>query len=91
MGQLAMDRAAYIQAKPFFYRYLEYSQSMVDLAADDIDAQWELSYANLAIGSVNTKLQQHKIAKNAFETALAIQYELVTKHTCKRYISLLRH
>ena len=76
LGQLAMDRAAYIQAKPFFYRYLEYSQSMVDLAADDIDAQWELSYANLAIGSVNTKLQQHKIAKNAFETALAIQYEL---------------
>ncbi|WP_340676754.1 winged helix-turn-helix domain-containing protein [Paraglaciecola sp.] len=77
LGQLAMDEAVYTKAITFFERYLEYSQTMAKLAPDDIDTQWELSYAYLAMGSVNTKLQYHQLAKNAFETALNVQYKLV--------------
>jgi DNA-binding winged helix-turn-helix (wHTH) protein/energy-coupling factor transporter ATP-binding protein EcfA2 len=77
LGQLATDEAAFTEAKIFFELYLEYSQTMVKHYSDDKVAQLELSYAYLAIGSVNIKLQQPSAAKIAFEMALDIQHELV--------------
>jgi DNA-binding winged helix-turn-helix (wHTH) protein len=76
LGQLAMDEVAFIEAKIFFELYLEYSQAMVKHYSGDKDAQLELSYAYLAMGSVNIKLQDASAAKIAFETVLDIQYEL---------------
>jgi DNA-binding winged helix-turn-helix (wHTH) protein len=76
LGQLATDEAAFTEAKIFFELYLEYSQTMVKHYSDDKVAQLELSYAYLAMGSVNIKLQQPSAAKIAFETALDIQHEL---------------
>jgi len=76
LGQLATDEAAFTEAKTFFGLYLEYSQAMVKHYSNDKVAQLELSYAYLAIGSVNIKLQDATSAKIAFETALDIQHEL---------------
>jgi DNA-binding winged helix-turn-helix (wHTH) protein len=76
LGQLATDEAALTEAKLFFGLYLEYSQAMVKHYSDDKVAQLELSYAYLAMGSVNIKLQHPSVAKIAFEKALDIQYEL---------------
>ncbi|MFT6952310.1 MAG: DNA-binding winged helix-turn-helix (wHTH) protein [Paraglaciecola sp.] len=76
LGQLAIDKATLNEAKVFFELYLKYSQAMIQLAPDDKDALWELSYAYLAIGSVNSKLQHVSDAKLAFEGALAIQYTI---------------
>ena len=76
LGQLASDEAAFTEAKIFFGLYLKYSQAMVKNHSEDKVAQLELSYAYLAMGSVNTKLQHPSAAKIAFEKALAIQYDL---------------
>jgi DNA-binding winged helix-turn-helix (wHTH) protein len=76
LGQLATDQGAFTKAKIFFGLYLEYSQAMVKHYSDDKVAQLELSYAYLAMGSVNTKLHNPSTAKVAFERALDIQYEL---------------
>ncbi|TDF36370.1 transcriptional regulator [Alteromonadaceae bacterium M269] len=76
-GQLAMDAADFIEAKAFFERYLLYSQNMISQDPNNPDNQLELSYSYMAIGSSNTKLQQHAIARNAFLSALDIQYKLV--------------
>ena len=75
-GQLAMDEAKFIKSRTFFELYLTYSLAMLALTPDDIDTQWELSYAYLAVGSVNTKLQQPSVAKTVFEKALAIQHKI---------------
>jgi DNA-binding winged helix-turn-helix (wHTH) protein len=76
LGQLATDKAAFTEAKIFFGLYLAYSQTMVKHYSDDKVAQLELSYAYLAMGSVNIKLQHPRAAKIAFEKALDIQYKL---------------
>ncbi|MFT6896820.1 MAG: DNA-binding winged helix-turn-helix (wHTH) protein [Paraglaciecola sp.] len=76
LGQLAYDKTAFTEAKQFFELYLKYSQVMIKLAPDNEEAQFELSYAYLAMGSVNTKLQHASDAKSAFEAALAIQYKI---------------
>jgi len=76
LGQLATDKAVFTEAKVFFGLYLEYSQAMVKHYSNDKIAQLELSYAYLAIGSVNIKLQDASAAKIVFEKALDIQYEL---------------
>jgi DNA-binding winged helix-turn-helix (wHTH) protein/energy-coupling factor transporter ATP-binding protein EcfA2 len=81
LGQLATDEAAFTEAKIFFGLYLEYSQAMVKHYSDDKVAQLELSYAYLAMGSVNTKLQHPSAAKIAFEKALDIQYDLAKRLT----------
>jgi hypothetical protein len=86
LGQLATDEAAFTKAKIFFGLYLEYSQTMVKYYSDDTVAQLELSYAYLAMGSVNSKLQDPSTAKIAFEKALDIQHEL-TKTLTKDDIS----
>jgi DNA-binding winged helix-turn-helix (wHTH) protein/energy-coupling factor transporter ATP-binding protein EcfA2 len=87
LAQLAMDSANFNEARTLFERYLRYSQLMFELAPSDLDVQWELSYSYMAMGSVNTKLHQHSIAKNAFQSALDIQYKLVEnlpKHDISR-------
>ena len=76
LGRLATNEAAFIKAEGFFGLYLEYSQAMVAHDSGNQDAQLELSYAYLAMGSVSTKLQRQDAAKVAFEKALAIQYDL---------------
>lgn len=76
LGQLASDNINFAEARVFFELYLEYSQTMLRLEPQNIAAQWELSYAYLAIGGINTKLQQHSAAKMALESALEIQYKI---------------
>ncbi|WP_346766539.1 winged helix-turn-helix domain-containing protein [Paraglaciecola sp. 20A4] len=80
LGQLASDKAEFTVAKPYFESYLKYSQLMNELALEDkeaSEAKLELSYAYLAIGAINSKVQDHNAAQEAFERALAIQYQLV--------------
>jgi hypothetical protein len=86
LGQLAMDRAAFIESKTFFELYLTYSRAMLNLAPQNLEAKWELSYAYLAIGGVNTKLQNYIAAKTAIESALDIQH-LIAKYLPKDDIS----
>ncbi|ABG38932.1 lysine decarboxylase transcriptional regulator, CadC [Paraglaciecola sp. T6c] len=76
LGQLASDKAEFTLAKPHFEEYLSYSKLMNQLEPNSDDAKLELSYAYLAMGGVNSKLQELGVAKMAFEKALAIQYEL---------------
>jgi DNA-binding winged helix-turn-helix (wHTH) protein len=77
LGQLASDKADFAAAKSFFQQYLTYSQYMLALVTDNVDAQWELSYAYLALGGINSKLQFHGDAKTAIEAALQIQKKIV--------------
>ncbi|WP_339898444.1 winged helix-turn-helix domain-containing protein [Paraglaciecola polaris] len=77
LGQLAMDKTEFTSAKSHFESYLSYSQLMNQLKPNSDEAKLELSYAYLAMGAVNSKLQNMSTAKVAFEKALAIQYELV--------------
>lgn len=76
LGQLAMDRAEFTSAKPHFEEYLSSSKLMNQLKPNSDDPKLELSYAYLAMGAVSSKLQDMSVAKEAFEKALAIQYEL---------------
>ena len=76
LGQLASDKAEFTLAKPHFEEYLSYSKLINQLKPNSDDAKLELSYAYLAMGAVSSKLQDMSVAKEAFEKALAIQYEL---------------
>jgi tetratricopeptide (TPR) repeat protein len=77
LGQLAMDIIDFTEAKTFFELYLTHSQVMLDLAPNNLDAKWELSYAYLAVGANHNKLQRQYDAKTAFEAALNIQNEIL--------------
>jgi DNA-binding winged helix-turn-helix (wHTH) protein len=76
LGQLASDKADFTETKTFFERYLFYSQAMLKVAPTSLEALWELSYAYLAIGGIDTKLQHYFEAKKAIEAALDIQYSI---------------
>ncbi|GAC24445.1 transcriptional regulatory protein-like protein [Paraglaciecola mesophila KMM 241] len=76
LGQLASDKAEFTLAKPHFEEYLSYSKLINQLTPNSDDAKLELSYAYLAIGGINSKLQKLDEARGALEKALAIQYEL---------------
>tara|TARA_R110000744_G_scaffold32044_5_gene75060 strand:- start:1597 stop:4956 length:3360 start_codon:yes stop_codon:yes gene_type:complete len=76
LGQLASDKAELTLAKLHFEEYLSFSKLMNQLKPNNDDAKLELSYAYLAIGGINSKLQKLGAAKVALEKALAIQYEL---------------
>ncbi|MGY0603792.1 MAG: winged helix-turn-helix domain-containing protein, partial [Paraglaciecola chathamensis] len=77
LGQLAMDRAEFTSAKPHFEEYLSFSKLMNQLKPNSDGPKLELSYAYLAMGAVNNKLQTLSEAKVAFEKALSLQYQLI--------------
>lgn len=79
LGQLASDKAEFTLARSYFESYLTYSQTMNRIAPSDKETKRELSYAYLALGGVNNKLQNSSAAKVALERALDVQYELSTE------------
>ncbi|WP_281288747.1 nSTAND1 domain-containing NTPase [Nitrospirillum viridazoti] len=73
MGQISLDQRDVAQAETFFRDYERYSQRMVALAPDDVDAWIELSYARTNLGSAAQARGDTQAARTLFESSLALK------------------
>lgn len=73
LGQLDYDRKDWAAARPWYEKYLVYSQTMYDIAPDDTDALMELSYAHNTLGSLAMNLQNFTTASQSFEDSLELK------------------
>ncbi len=72
-GQIAYDQGKLPEAASQLARYRDYSQEMVRLAPDDVDAWLELSYALSSLGSLKLRRDEITDAAADFELSLELK------------------
>ncbi len=73
LGQLPYDKSDWQQAEVFLSLYRDYSDALITLTPDDVDAWIELSYALNSLGSLALKKQNYQAALKAFERSLQLK------------------
>lgn len=73
LGQIHYDARNWLATQPEFELYYHYSERMYKLAAENVDALMELSYATNSLGSLAMQLQQFDVARNNFEESLRLK------------------
>lgn len=73
LGQIPYDKSDWQQAEMHWESYRDYSDALMAIDPDNVDAWVELSYALNSLGSLELKRQDYQAALKAFERSLQLK------------------
>jgi DNA-binding winged helix-turn-helix (wHTH) protein/energy-coupling factor transporter ATP-binding protein EcfA2 len=79
LGQIPYAQSDWALAEKYLNLYRDYSNALMALAPDDVDAWIELSYALNSLGSLALKKQDYQAANEAFERSLTLKTQALTQ------------
>lgn len=80
LGQISLDQGNLDEAESGFREYQRYSDRMMALEPDNVDAWVEVSYANNSLGSVAQARGDNAAAAAAFERSIALKRRALARH-----------
>lgn len=86
LGQIPYDKSDWQQAEVFLSLYRDYSDALMALTPDDVDAWIELSYALNSLGSLALKRQDYLAANEAFERSLSLKTRALAQDPKNNYL-----